>query len=81
MGNEQVHYIVDSAIGCSSAPYWRLVSAARANCVDANALSTAGVVWGDQAIQRLRTLDQAVRLLHHDGQVFTIGGWSEAQRR
>ena len=32
-------------------PYWRLVSAAGASCVDANALSTAAVVWGDQALR------------------------------
>ena len=59
-------------------PYWRLVSAVGASCVDANALSTAAVVWGDQAIERLRPFDQAVRLLRHDGEVFTLGGWPEA---
>ena len=45
-GCEQVHHIVDPATGRSAAPYWRLVSAAGASCVDANALSTAAVVWG-----------------------------------
>jgi FAD:protein FMN transferase len=80
MGSEQVHHIVDPATGCSSAPYWRLASAAGASCVDANALSTAAVVWGDQALERLRPFDQAVRLLRHDGEVFTLGGWPEAER-
>jgi FAD:protein FMN transferase len=80
MGGEQVHHIVDPATGRSSAPYWRLVSAAGASCVDANALSTAAVVWGDQAVERLRQFDQAVRLLRHDGEVFTLGGWPEAER-
>jgi thiamine biosynthesis lipoprotein len=78
MGSEQVHRIVDPATGRSSAPYWRLVSAAGASCVDANALSTAAVVWGDQAIERLRPFDRAVRLLRHDGEIFTLGGWPEA---
>ena len=81
MGSEQVHHIVDPATGCSSARYWRLVSAAGASCVDANALSTAAVVWGDRAIERLRPFNQAVRLLRHDGQVFTLGDWPEAKRR
>jgi thiamine biosynthesis lipoprotein len=80
MGNEQVHHIVDPATGRSSAPYWRLVSAAGSSCVDANALSTAAVVWGDQAIERLRPFDQAVRLVRHDGVAFTLGGWPEAER-
>jgi thiamine biosynthesis lipoprotein len=80
MGNEHVHHIVDPATGCSSAPYWRLVSAVGASCVDANALTTAAVVWGDQAVERLRPFDQAVRLLRHDGTVFTLGGWPEDER-
>ena len=80
MGSEHVHHIVDPATGCSSNPYWRLVSAVGASCVDANALSTAAVVWGDQAIERLRPFDQAVRLLRHDGEVFTLGGWPEAEQ-
>jgi thiamine biosynthesis lipoprotein len=80
MGNEHVHHIVDPATGCSSAPYWRLVSAVGACCVDANALTTAAVVWGDQAVERLRPFDQAVRLLRHDGEVFTLGGWPEDER-
>jgi FAD:protein FMN transferase len=80
MGSEHVHHIVDPATGCSSDPYWRLVSAVGASCVDANALSTAAVVWGDQAIERLRPFDQAVRLVRHDGEVFTLGGWPEAEK-
>jgi FAD:protein FMN transferase len=80
MGCEPVHHIVNPATGRSAGPYWRLVSAAGASCVDANALSTAAVVWGDRAIERLRSFDQAVRLLRHDGEVFTLGGWPAAER-
>ena len=75
MGSAQVHHIVDPATGRSSSPYWRLVSAVGATCVDANALSTAAVVWGDQALERLRPFGQAVRLLRHDGEVIVLGGW------
>jgi thiamine biosynthesis lipoprotein len=55
-----------------------LVSAAGASCVDANAVTTAAVVWGEQALERLLSFDQAVRLVRHDGRVFTLGGWPEA---
>ena len=77
MGSAHVHHIVDPATGRSSDPYWRLVSAVGASCVDANALSTAAVVWGDQALEWLRPFGQAVRLLRNDGEVFTLGGWPE----
>lgn len=77
MGGEQVHHIVDPGTGHCAAAYWRLVSAVGASCVDANALSTAAVVWGDHALERLRPYGQAVRLLRHDGEVFTLGGWPE----
>jgi len=80
MGNEHVHHIVDPATGRSAAPYWRLVSAAGASCVDANALTTAALVWGDQAVERLRPFEHAVRLLRHDGEVITLGDWPEAER-
>jgi FAD:protein FMN transferase len=79
MGDELVHHIVDPTTGCSSSPYWRLVSAVGASCVDANALSTAAVVWGADALQRLRPFNQAVRLVRRDGEVFVLGGWPEAE--
>jgi FAD:protein FMN transferase len=80
MGNQQVHHIVDPRTGCSSIPYWRLVSAVGATCVDANALTTAAVVWGESALQQLRRFDQAIRLVRGDGEVFVLGGWPEAER-
>ncbi len=79
MGQTRVHHIVDPTTGCSSRPYWHLVSATGASCVDANALSTAAVVWGEQALERLGPYGQAVRLLRHDGAVFFVGGWPEAE--
>jgi thiamine biosynthesis lipoprotein len=77
LGTEKVHHIVDPSTGYSSPPYWTLVSASGASCVDANAVTTAAVVWGERALERLRSFDQAVRLVRHDGEVFTLGGWPE----
>jgi FAD:protein FMN transferase len=79
MGDELVHHIVDPRTGCSSTPHWRLVSAVGHSCVDANALSTAAVVWGASALQRLRPFNQAVRLVRRDGEVFVLGGWPEPE--
>jgi len=72
MGSEQVHHIIDPATGRNPAPYSRLVSAVGASCVDANALLTAAV--------RPRSYGQAVRLVRHDGEIFTLVGWPEAER-
>lgn len=80
MGSACVHHIVDPATGGSSSRFWRLVSAAGASCVDANALSTAAMVWGEEALVHLRQYGQAVRLVRHDGVVVSLGGWPEAER-
>ena len=77
VGAERVHHIIDPTTGFSSAPYWSLVSACGKSCVDANALSTAAIVWGPEALVNLQEFDQAVRLVRHDGEIFTLGGWPE----
>jgi FAD:protein FMN transferase len=75
VGDELVHHIIDPTTGWSSAPYWKLVSASGASCVEANALSTAAIVWGGEALVRLEEFDQAMRLVRQDGEVFTLRGW------
>jgi thiamine biosynthesis lipoprotein len=75
VGGEKVHHIVDPASGRSARPYWRLVSARGRSCVEANAVSTAAVVWGQGALERLAPFQQAVRLVRRDGTVFTLGDW------
>ena len=72
---ERVHHIVDPATGCSTPSFWNLVSVCGPTCVDANALSTAAIVWGEEATERLEPFGQAARLERHDGAVFTLGGW------
>jgi thiamine biosynthesis lipoprotein len=75
VGAERVHHIVDPMTGYASEPYWRVVSASGKSCVEANALSTAAIVWGGAALDRLCEFDQAARLVRHDGTIFTLGGW------
>jgi thiamine biosynthesis lipoprotein len=69
------HHIVDPRTGDCVAPYWSLVSATGASCVDANMVTTACLVWGDRALEQLRGFDQAVRLVRLDGAVFSVNAW------
>jgi thiamine biosynthesis lipoprotein len=74
-GARRLHHIVDPATGDCAAPYWRLVSASGDSCVDANAASTAAVVWGRRAEPKLVALGLPTRLVRHDGQVIVLNGW------
>ena len=80
MDGESVHHIVDPSTGRAASSYWRLVSVSGNSCVDANALSTAAIVWGASGLTRLRPFNQPVRLVSHTDRVLTIGGWPEDER-
>ena len=77
VGDRQVHHILDPMTGDCVSPYWTLASATGASCVEANAVTTAALVWGHQALQRLPSFDQAVRLVRQDGRIFSLNGWPE----
>ncbi|HXQ90653.1 MAG TPA: FAD:protein FMN transferase [Acidimicrobiales bacterium] len=79
-GGRRLHHIVDPATGDSVTPHWTLASATGATCVEANAASTAAVVWGRRAPTKLEALGQPARLVRHDGQVFTVLGWPTEHR-
>jgi FAD:protein FMN transferase len=80
-GPRTVHHIIDPGTGDCVTPYWAVVSVTGDSCVDANALSTAALVWGGSALDRLVRFDQAARLVRHDGQTFYVGGWPEEPTR
>jgi thiamine biosynthesis lipoprotein len=77
-GARRVHHIVDPSTGDCAAAYWRLVSASGDSCVDANAATTAAVVWGRGAVPKLVALGLPTRLVRHDGQVIVLNGWPSA---
>ncbi len=70
-----VHHVIDPATGAPAPLQWRLVTVAAADCVTANAASTAALVWGTQAAGRLADLGVAARLVDLRGDVVTVGGW------
>ncbi len=74
-GGRHLHHIIDPTTGNCVSPYWSLVSASGESCVDANAATTAAVVWGRRAVPKLIELGLPVRLVRHDGQVIALNGW------
>ncbi len=78
-GDRAVHHIVDPRTGDCVEPYWALVSATGATCVEANLVTTAALVWRDDALRRLAPFDQSVRLVRIDGTVVTLNGWPQEQ--
>ena len=38
-------------------------------------MTTAAVVWGPEALDRLAGFEQSVRLVRADGKVFSVNGW------
>ena len=75
-GGRRLHHIVDPATGDCASEYWRLVSVAAATCVDANAFSTAAVIWGESAPERLEARGLPSRLVRYDGVEVCVAGWS-----
>jgi thiamine biosynthesis lipoprotein len=74
-GDRDVHHILDPRTGDAASPYWVLVSATGASCVDANMVTTAAIVWGREALAQLAGFAQSVRLVRDDGEVFSVNGW------
>jgi thiamine biosynthesis lipoprotein len=74
-GDRQVHHIVNPRTGDCAEAYWKLVSAAGRSCVEANAVTTAAMVWGPEALDHLVPFAPAMRLVRHDGRIFTRQGW------
>ena len=71
----RVHHIVDPWTGDAAPPVWSLVTVAAPSCLEANALSTAAVVWGEDAVGNLDVRDVPARLVDAAGNVVLCGDW------
>ena len=80
VGDRDVHHIVDPRTGDSVEPYWVLVSATGTSCVEANLVTTAAIVWGEQALGKLDGLGRPARLVRFDGEVVSVNGWPSEER-
>jgi thiamine biosynthesis lipoprotein len=74
-GTSAVHHILDPASGLPADPIWRTVSIAAPTCAEANALTTAAIVRGWNALPWLRSSGLAARLVSGYGEIVTLGGW------
>ncbi|MEQ6901668.1 FAD:protein FMN transferase [Nocardioides sp. YIM 152588] len=74
---EDRHHVIDPATGLPTDGAVRTATVLAATCAEANALSTAALVWGTGAADRLR--DHAARLVLADGRVVTTAGWPHGE--
>lgn len=74
-GARRVHHVVDPATGDCATATWQTVTVAARSCVEANTASTAAVIWGSDAPERLEAMGTASRLVRHDGVVVTTTRW------
>ncbi len=70
-----MHHIIDPGTGLPVRADWRTVSAAAADCTEANIATTAAIVRGRSAPEWLSELGLPARLIGTDGAVRTVGGW------
>jgi len=76
-GAEVLHHIIDPVTGMSAPSLWRSVSVAAPSCLMANALTTAAIVWGSAAPQRLTAHGLPARLVTAEGGVIVLGAWPD----
>jgi thiamine biosynthesis lipoprotein len=72
---ERFHHIVDPATGWPARAVWRMVTVAAGSCLDANAASTAAIVWGNEAPFRIAQLGLPARFVGADWGTIEVGGW------
>ncbi len=75
LGAHRVHHILNPVTSLPADPWWRTVSVAAADCVQANAASTAAIVLAEQAVEWLERLGLPARLVRLDGTVASTSGW------
>jgi len=75
IGKERMNHIVDPRTGRPAPSHWKSASVAAPTCVEANALSTAAVVWGPQAPAQIGRRHGVARLVDYDGDVRRVGSW------
>jgi thiamine biosynthesis lipoprotein len=74
-GDRLLHHILDPRT-CQPVPrIWRCATVVADHCTDANTLTTAALVRGNDALAMLREHNVPARLVAADGSVRTLGGW------
>jgi thiamine biosynthesis lipoprotein len=76
-----VHHIIDPWTGDTAPAVWSLVSATAPTCVEANAWTTAAVVWAEDAVGNLAAFGVPARLVDAAGSVVYVGAWPSSADR
>jgi thiamine biosynthesis lipoprotein len=74
-GGQEFHHVIDPATWMPADSHWRTVTVTAANCVAANAASTAAIILGAAAPAWLAHRRLPARLVARDGAVTTVAGW------
>jgi thiamine biosynthesis lipoprotein len=70
-----VHHILDPRSGLPAAPVWRTATVVAPTCLRANALSTAAIVRGTQAVGWLAAQGAPARLVDEAGRIHVTEAW------
>lgn len=79
-GGQDLHHLIDPRSGKPAASPWRTASVCAATCLQANLLSTAAILWGEAAPERLAAFGVPARLVGRDGTVQPVGPWPKEGR-
>ena len=74
-GGQSMHHVLDPRTSRPAPAVWRTVSVAAPSCVEANTLSTAGIVHGHGAVEWLSARGATARLVTASGDVVRVGAW------
>jgi thiamine biosynthesis lipoprotein len=73
------HHIIDPRTGRSAETPFTMCTVVASTCVEANAFSTAALVWGEEAPFVIAQRSLPARFARTDGDVERIGGWPEPE--
>lgn len=76
-GEATINHIIDPRTGRAAEGPYATVTVSAADCVTANAFSTAGLLWGEDAGYHIAQAGWSARLVRHDGTVEYVGGWPD----
>ena len=74
-GERLVNHIIDPRTGDCAHGVYTVATVASVNCVTANALATASLLWDEDAGYYVAQNDSSARLLRRDGTIDYVGGW------
>jgi len=74
-GDEMVNHIVDPRSGRCANGLFETATVAAQDCVSANALATAALLWDEDAGERIASAGGSGRLIRRGGEVSFVGGW------